>query len=251
MRTYRGKLTVEQIAQGIEVCLDNIEKLVEDAHVLLEANRPPSASFALLCADQELGKVYVLQLMAMCLLKDQAEWRLWWRRFRGHEAKTALANVFDILELDESRFSSVIEVVEKDWLPSARDLESLRQLCLYVDYSATENRWLSPREISMEVAEPLMRKVMQRLRRVLEARQLGLLSVKALRIQQEELSSVMAEVVHLEDAGALRTKPLRDKLLNAWRRCWRRLILEGAVTLSNDYLIMGIPWREYIEEKCQ
>lgn len=249
MRTYRGKLTTEQIAQGIEECLENIEKLVEDARALLGANRPSRASFALLCADQELGKVYVLHLMAIYLPKDQAAWHLWWKRFRDHEVKITYANIFGIPELAEPRFSSIIEMVEEDWLPLAGDLEDLRQLCLYVDYSATENRWLSPREISMEVAESLMQKVIQRLQRALEAKQFGLLSAEALRIQHEELSSVLTEIAQLEEAGTLRTAPLDDKISSAWHRCWRRLILEDVVILPDDYLIMGIPWRDFIGEK--
>lgn len=251
MRTYRGKLTTEQIAKGIEECLENTERLIEDAHALLKANRPSTASFALLCADQELGKVYVLQLMAIDLPKEQAGWQLWWKRFRGHEVKVTYANIFGIPELAEPSFSSIIEVIREDWLPSAGDLESLRQLCLYVDYSATEERWLSPREISMQVAEDLMQKVVQRVQRALEAKQLGLLSVEALGIQHDELSNVLAEITQLEEAGTLYSAPLDDKVSSAWQRCWRRLILEGIVTLSNDYLIMGIPWREFIEEKRQ
>jgi len=249
MRIYKGKLTIEQIVQGIEECLDNVERLVEDVRVLLKANRPPGASFALLCADQELGKVYVLQLMAVALPEDQAQWRLLWKRFRGHETKITFANVFDVAELAEPSPSSVINMIEEDWLASAGDLESLRQLCLYVDRSASENRWLSPREIRMEVAETLMQKVIQRLKRALEAKQLGLLSVKGLTIQHEELCSMAEELTRLEETGTLRTTPVDDMVLGAWRKCWRRLILEGIVTLSDDYLIMGIPWREFIGEK--
>ena len=96
-----------------------------------------------------------------------------------------------------------------------------------------------------------MQKVVQRVQRALEAKQLGLLSVEALGIQHEELSNVLAEITRLEEAGTLYSAPLDDKVSSAWQRCWRRLILEGIVTLSNDYLIMGIPWREFIEEKGQ
>lgn len=60
---------------------------------------------------------------------------------------------------------------------------------------------------------------------------------------------MLEEVTHLEEAGALHTTPLDDKVLSAWRKCWRRLILEGAVTLSDDYLIMDMPWRDFITEK--
>lgn len=251
MRAYTGKLTTEQIARGIEECLENTERLIEDARALLKANRPSAAAFALLCADQELGKVYVLHLMAIDLPKEEAGWRLWWKRFRGHEVKITYANIFGIPELGEPSFSSILDMVRDDWLPSAGDLESLRQLCLYVDYSAAEERWLSPREISMQAAESLMQKTIQRVQRALEAKQLGLLSVEALRTQHEELSSVLAEITQLEEAGILQSTLQDDTVSSAWRRCWRRLILEGIVTLSDDYLIMGVPWREFIEDKRQ
>ena len=34
VRTYRGKLTIEQIAQGIEVRLQNVEELVLRAYII-------------------------------------------------------------------------------------------------------------------------------------------------------------------------------------------------------------------------
>lgn len=58
------KLTIEQIATGIEECLANAKTLVEDARVLLQVKRPSRASFCLLAADQELGKANVLLSMA-------------------------------------------------------------------------------------------------------------------------------------------------------------------------------------------
>lgn len=251
VRTYRGKLTIEQIAQGIEMCLQNVEELVEDARALLQGNRLSRASFILLCADQELGKVYVLQLMAIDCPEDQARWRPWWNRFRGHEVKVTYANIFGITEPFDPRFSSIIDMIQEDWLASAGDLERLRQLCLYVDYSATENRWVSPREIGTGVVESLMQKVTQRLQRALEAKEVGLLSADSLRIQHEDLSGVLAEITRLEEAGTLNSVSVDDKLASAWRRLWRRLILEGVVTLSDDYLIMDIPWRQFIEEERQ
>lgn len=249
MRTYRGKLTIEQLATGIKECLENAKTLIEDAHVLLAANRSARASFALLSADQELGKVNVLVSMAQMLPQDQARWRPMWKRFRGHEAKIVWANMFGTSDLVEPSFSSIVQLLEQDWLSSAPRLESLRQLCLYVDYSESENRWLSPREISVEEAQRLLQKVVERLHRASEAQQLGLFSVDALRIQHEELCGMLEEVTHLEEAGALHTTPLDDKVLSAWRKCWRRLILEGAVTLSDDHLIMNMPWRDFIAEK--
>jgi len=249
VRTYRGKLTIEQIATGIKECLENAETLVEDARVLLEANCPARASFALLAADQELGKVNVLLSMAQMLPQDQARWRLMWKRFRGHEAKIVWANMFGTSELVEPRFSSILELAEKDWLTSAPHLESLRQLCLYVDYSESEKRWLSPRETSMEQGQNLMEKVVERLQRALDCQQADLFSADALRIQHEELSGILEEVTHLEEAGMLHAAQLDEKVFIAWRKCWRRLILEDAVALSDDYLLMNMPWRDFIREK--
>lgn len=248
MRTYREKLTIEQIATGIIECLENAKTLIEDARALLAADRPARACFALLCADQELGKIIVLVSMAQMLPQDQARWHPMWKRFRGHEIKITYANMFGIPELAEPRFSSIVQLAE-DWLGSAPRLENLRQRCLYVDYSKSENRWLSPREIGVEAAQSLLQKVVEKLHRALEFQQVGLFSVDALRIQHEELCCILEEATYLEETSALHTMPLDNKFLSVWRKCWRRLTLEGAVTLSDDYLIMNIPWRDFIAEK--
>lgn len=68
----------------------------------------------------------------------------------------------------------------------------------------------------------------------------------ALRIQHEELSDVLKEINSLEKAGMLHAEQLDSKVSIAWRNTWRRLILEGIVELSDDYVIMNMPWRDFV-----
>ncbi len=62
-RRQHGPLTIEEISSGLEACIDNVNALVLDAEVLIQAGRSTRALTCLLVAGQELGKLQFLQAM--------------------------------------------------------------------------------------------------------------------------------------------------------------------------------------------
>jgi len=69
-KKYNGKLTMEQISEGIHFCIENATNILGDAYILIKANRFPRAFSLLLLAIQEAGKVNILRNMTMISTKN-------------------------------------------------------------------------------------------------------------------------------------------------------------------------------------
>jgi AbiV family abortive infection protein len=82
---YKGRLTPAQIAQGINAATCNAKRLADDAVLLLEAKRVPSAASIAILAIEEAGKVSILRVLA--LAKDDKSADDCWRDYRSHTKK--------------------------------------------------------------------------------------------------------------------------------------------------------------------
>lgn len=82
---YKGKLSPEQIAEGMNVAKHNAARLVEDANLLLERRRFPSAASLAILAIEEAGKVSILRRLAVAT--DDIEVATCWRDYRSHTKK--------------------------------------------------------------------------------------------------------------------------------------------------------------------
>jgi AbiV family abortive infection protein len=85
LNSYKGRLTPQQIADGMNAALDNARRLVEDAKLLLIDGRFPTATSLAILAIEESGKLSVLRSLA--LAKDPAEVREAWKDYRSHTKK--------------------------------------------------------------------------------------------------------------------------------------------------------------------
>jgi AbiV family abortive infection protein len=84
---YRGPLSPFQIADGIAAAKRNARRLLEDATALYDSGRHPSATSLAALSIEELGKLPILRRMALATTLD--EWRICWRDFANHTAKSA------------------------------------------------------------------------------------------------------------------------------------------------------------------
>lgn len=82
---YKGTLTPQQIADGINAANKNANRLANDAKILLDANRDPSATSLAILSIEEGGKVSILRSLA--LAKDEKEILECWRDYRSHTKK--------------------------------------------------------------------------------------------------------------------------------------------------------------------
>ena len=103
---YNGELSAAQIAHGMNAARRNARRLADDAKLLLDAGRYPTAASIAALSIEESGKMSVLRLLAF--VPNEEVRRRAWKDYRSHRSK----NSTWILP----------ELVAK----GARDLDSLR-----------------------------------------------------------------------------------------------------------------------------
>jgi len=85
LASYKGKLTPQQIADGMNAALENAKRLVEDAKLLLNTGRFPTAASLAILAIEEAGKLSALRSLA--LARDHGEIKDAWKDYRSHTKK--------------------------------------------------------------------------------------------------------------------------------------------------------------------
>ena len=82
-----NSLSSEQMAAVALESLANARRLYDDAVLLRQADRLPSAFMVAGLAADELGKHVLVAAFYGAREETDAEWRNFWRRFRNHESK--------------------------------------------------------------------------------------------------------------------------------------------------------------------
>ena len=85
---FEGRLTPSKVADGINAAERNAKRLAEDARLLLEAKRFPSAAALAILAVEEAGKAHVLRGLSMAKSDDEA--KKIWKEYRSHTRKNVL-----------------------------------------------------------------------------------------------------------------------------------------------------------------
>ena len=71
LNQYRGRLSPTQIADGMSAAQRNARRLVDDAKLLLDAGRFPSATSLAILSIEESGKTSILRHLSVA--KDEKE----------------------------------------------------------------------------------------------------------------------------------------------------------------------------------
>ena len=242
-KKYSGRLSLEEIAEGISACLQNARTLIKDATILLWARRYPRALTCLLVAKEELGKVDVLGAMARTQQQDHKRWADIWKSFRHHKAKGAHAAIQTAPDQLRTSFDSIFSA-----LPVAFQIatfgEESRQASLYVDFSESGRRWISPSDIDRAIVKQHLASTRTVLKRLEYYYKAGLFSVQALTIQHEEMSAAISSLSPSKNLTYGDLKALEAPV----KQCIIRLIRELGIRYPDNVTIMGKPWRQFIED---
>lgn len=82
---YKGELTPQQIADGMNAAAENARRLADDAKLLLDAKRFPTAASIAALSIEEVGKVSILRALALARTQDEIKDE--WRCYRSHTSK--------------------------------------------------------------------------------------------------------------------------------------------------------------------
>ena len=150
---YNGRLDAGQIAQGMNAARRNARRLAEDAKLLLEAARYPTASALAILSIEESGKDSILRQIAGSpsenVLRDA------WKNYRSHRHKNAMWILPDLIQQGAKDLTSLQPATD----PSADHtaiLDQVKQISFYTDCLGNAH-WSEPEDVIDEkLAEALV-----------------------------------------------------------------------------------------------
>ncbi len=143
IQSYAGPLNPAQIAAGIEAAQGNAIRLIEDAKVLFDAKRLPSATALAILSMEERGKVTILKRLAG--MDDPAGVKTVWKEYRSHRAKNAGWIIPDLVRDGARTMQAMALAVEKDEEHSVI-LDALKQVSFYTDCLGKQH-WSIPTNV--------------------------------------------------------------------------------------------------------
>ena len=143
MAKYTGKLSAAQIAHGMNIACRNARRLADDAKLLLDAGRYPTAASIAALSIEESGKVSLLRGLASAPNKEVR--RRNWKDYRNHRSKNVAWILPDLVaqgarDLDSLRLAAV---------PSSDHtavLNQVKQIGFYTD-SWGDAQWTDPEAV--------------------------------------------------------------------------------------------------------
>ena len=143
LEPYHGKLSPEQIAEGMNAAIANARRLAEDARLLLASKRYSTAASLAILSIEEAGKVTVLRELA--LVRDDGELREAWRSFRTHTDKNVMWLLPQLLARGARKLDDFARITD----PSSdhpQVLDAVKQLGFYTDCLG-EAHWSIPADV--------------------------------------------------------------------------------------------------------
>ena len=153
LNSYRGELTPNEIVLGMNCAISNAKRLAEDARLLFDSGRFPTACSIAILSIEELGKVSILRHFSLCRNKNEMS-RIW-KEYRSHTCKNYMVFFLDIVAKGARKLDDFKEIfTSKDHALLANNL---KQIGLYSDCLGEKN-WSNPNDI---IDEQLARSLVQ------------------------------------------------------------------------------------------
>ena len=152
MVKYKGGLSAAQIAHGMNVACRNARRLADDAKLLLDAGRYPTAASIAALSIEESGKVSVLCGLASA--PNEEVRRRAWKDYRNHRSKNAAWILPDLVAQGAKDLDSLRLAAE----PSSEHtavLNQVKQISFYTDCWGAAH-WSDPEKVIDENASRLL-----------------------------------------------------------------------------------------------
>lgn len=143
---YRSALSAGEMAAGMNAATRNANRLLEDAKLLLDSGRFPTACSVAILAIEEAGKVSVCREIATS--SDDKELKITWRRYRNHRAKNASWIVAELVRAGARTLDDLRPIFDED-SDHPQLLDMIKQLGFYTD-CYNRGHWSEPVEVIEE-----------------------------------------------------------------------------------------------------
>jgi AbiV family abortive infection protein len=141
--SYKGKLSADQIVAGINAAIENAKRLAEDALLLFEAGRFPSAASLAILSIEESGKVSILRSLA--LAKTDEDIADAWRDYRSHTKKNVSWLLPQLTDQGARKLDDFKPLFEQS-SGHPYVLDQLKQIGFYTDCLGRAH-WSMPQEV--------------------------------------------------------------------------------------------------------
>ena len=155
LNAYKGKLTPAQIAKGINAAKRNAKRLLDDAKLLLEAKRYPSAASLSILSIEESGKVTVLRSIA--LARNDKEIKDCWKDYRSHTKKNVAWLLPQLVAQGARRLDDFQPLFDEN-SDHPYVLDQLKQIGFYTDCLGNSH-WSIPEEVIDEQLARMLVKI--------------------------------------------------------------------------------------------
>jgi AbiV family abortive infection protein len=143
LNQYNGKLSAREVAEGINAARQNANRLVDDAELLLENKRYPSAACLAILSIEESGKSSILRELSVA--RDCTDLKESWKRYRSHTSKNAAWILADLFKSGARKLEDFRPMFEND-AEHPFLLDHVKQIGFYTDCLGNSS-WSIPENV--------------------------------------------------------------------------------------------------------
>jgi AbiV family abortive infection protein len=143
LNQYKGQLSTSQIAEGMNASIRNAKRLAEDAELLWERKRYPSASSLAILSIEESGKLSILR--GLSIAKNEEELKEAWKDYRTHTKKNVNWMLPELVKAGARKLEDFHPIFERD-AEHPYILDQIKQIGFYTDCLG-DAHWSIPGEI--------------------------------------------------------------------------------------------------------
>jgi AbiV family abortive infection protein len=143
LQQFKNHLSYSQIADGMNAACENARRLVEDAQILFDSQRYPSAVSLAILAIEESGKTAILREMATA--RDGKALKAAWKSYRSHTKKNVAWILLDLV-IDGARKLEDFDQITNPQGDHPEILDNVKQIGFYTDCLGKAH-WSVPSEV--------------------------------------------------------------------------------------------------------
>lgn len=224
LNAYRGPLSAEEIAAGMNAANANALRLVEDAQVLLAVGRVPTAASLAALSIEESGKTSILRQLATAASEDEIASA--WKGYRSHTRKNVRWQL-PALALAGARRLEEFRALFDENSDHPYVLDQVKQLGFYTDCLGNRH-WSIPTNV---VEEDLARALVQ---------------IAALLVEKREITTKEIEL-WIEHVGTAPKDdlPVMKNALASWYAAMQKAGLRSkGINEMKRFINDGVPFPE-------
>ncbi|MBN2375035.1 MAG: AbiV family abortive infection protein [Sedimentisphaerales bacterium] len=143
LEQYKGALTPSQITDGMNAAIRNARRLVDDAELLLNDRRYPTAASLATLSIEESGKLMVLRHLAGAKTSNEIKNR--WREYRYHTKKNVMWPFSQFLSKGASKLKDFANLFDEN-SEHPYLLDQVKQIGFYTDCLGKAH-WSEPEKV--------------------------------------------------------------------------------------------------------